>query len=691
MDKGKPYGRLRMDHATAGKKYHQRHGTGVHAYLTPSVYYAPKGQTIVIVEGEKKALALSELSIPAIGISGFFGFEILVDAEREWVPEIIHAFDLLQPTRILFLGDTDTSLNAEFSLAACRLAKRAPCPVYLPRIPLDSPKGIDDCKAVMDGKFSSFWNGIEANAVQLSKEDRVEKLAMLLFRREHDKIISHPKRDWIQDRLIKFAAAFLDSAISLDEITEVAASIGMKKGTFARAVRQESRKGQQAELPEQVEAYYLPPKKSFYVRDTADKFIEIVGSDMLVHLAKKGYSRSTENTPTSRAEDERIKIQTQNNVSYAGPLAGYNAGFYTICDYRVLVTQSPRFKTPKPGDWSIIKAFLEGLFSDPDSPELDQLSHFYGWLKLSYISLSTAKHAQAQAVALAGPPGAGKSLLQGLIAECLGGRVAKPYRYMSGRTEFNMDLFWAENLMMEDETPCTDISSRRAFGARIKEITVNRIHSCHGKGLTAVSLTPLWRLTVSVNDEPENLMILPPIDDSIADKLMLFRVVKSPFPMPMESAEERTAFVATLSRQIPAFLHYLTTWDIPEQIRCKRFGVLHFHHPAILEALTEMAPETRLLGLIDLMLDNREAGDGGPFIGSATELKGQLVTNEHTRHDAQDLLKNSASTGSLLSRLLKAHPKRIKFRRTTGHKTWTVYPIDWEAADEKSSLGGEIE
>jgi hypothetical protein len=29
---------------------------------------------------------------------------------------------------------------------------------------------------------------------------------------------------------------------------------------------------------------------------------------------------------------------------------------------------------------------------------------------------------------------------------------------------------------------------------------------------------------VTVNDEPENLMVLPPIDDSIEDKLIILRI-----------------------------------------------------------------------------------------------------------------------------------------------------------------------
>ena len=61
---------------------------------------------------------------------------------------------------------------------------------------------------------------------------------------------------------------------------------------------------------------------------------------------------------------------------------------------------------------------------------------------------------------------------------------------------------------------------------------------------------------MSVNDEPENLMVLPPIDDSIEDKLIILRASKSPMPMPTATLEQRKAFWETLEERtagVPAF------------------------------------------------------------------------------------------------------------------------------------------
>jgi len=61
---------------------------------------------------------------------------------------------------------------------------------------------------------------------------------------------------------------------------------------------------------------------------------------------------------------------------------------------------------------------------------------------------------------------AASRFMQKILTPILGGRAARPYRYMIGTTDFNSDLFLAEHLMIEDEAAATDISSRKHFWPR---------------------------------------------------------------------------------------------------------------------------------------------------------------------------------------------------------------------------------
>jgi len=298
------------------------------------------------------------------------------------------------------------------------------------------------------------------------------------------------------------------------------------------------------------------------------------------------------NKPYGETADKLTEVQSEKAVNYFGPLAGYRKGFTIEDGNRLLVTESPAIIRPAKGGFETLDGFFRGLLQ---LPEFDQISVFYGWLKIGYEALARNERRPGQALVLAGPAGAGKSLLQNLITEILGGRSAKCYRYMSGRTDFNGDLFGAEHLMVEDDQPSTDFRSRRQFGTNIKEITVNEVQSCHAKHRQAMSLKPFWRMTVSVNDEPENLMILPPVEPSIEDKLILLKCSKIPMLMPTRSIQERKAFRNKLSQELPAFIEFLNSWKIPEALISERFGVSHFHHPELIAALSELAPFMQLL------------------------------------------------------------------------------------------------
>jgi hypothetical protein len=114
--------------------------------------------------------------------------------------------------------------------------------------------------------------------------------------------------------------------------------------------------------------------------------------------------------------------------------------------------------------------------------------------------------------------------------------------------------------------------------------------------------TPFWRVTITVNDKPENLMVLPPLDDSLEDKLLLLRAFKRQMPMPTVTNDERRAFSNRLQSELPAFVHFLTTWEIPPALVSSRFGVAHFHHPELVEAINSLAPEQKLLNLLEVEL-----------------------------------------------------------------------------------------
>ena len=164
---------------------------------------------------------------------------------------------------------------------------------------------------------------------------------------------------------------------------------------------------------------------------------------------------------------------------------------------------------------------------------------------------------------------------------------------------FNSDLFTAEHLMIEDEAASTQLSVRRQFGSMLKNMIVNEHQSLHRKGRDALMVSPFWRVSITVNDEPENLMVLPPIDESLRDKITLLKAFVPEFPYTVDNMEGRRQFRTQLSAELPAFLRYLQTYKIPAASANQRYGVAAFQDAELMQELEELSPEYKLLAIID--------------------------------------------------------------------------------------------
>jgi hypothetical protein len=429
------------------------------------------------------------------------------------------------------------------------------------------------------------------------------------------------------------------------------------------------RKSAKAFLPN-PEFLYDAGTRRYWTRDTRGNWISVSERSLERHLRALGYNPSPPKGEfLSQLDKQIVEIQLTKNISFAGALAGYRQGEQEVCGHRILVTKPPKLIEPTTADFPTLRQILEGMFLDP---QRDQRPYVFAWLKLSIEALRAGLIRPAQVLAMAGPANTFKSSFQNLITLLLGGRSAKPYRYMSGQTDFNKELLGAEHMMIEDEVASTSIRHRRHFGAKIKEFTVNETQSCHGKGLDAITLRPFWRVTISLNDEPEHLLILPPLDEGLADKIILLKAKSFSLPMPTATIEQREIFWKTLVAELPGFVGFLNSFDITPELMSNRFGSIHYHHPDLLSAIDALAPETRLLALIDTVIFG---GNTFPkdWRGSAADLE-KLLLNSEMSYEARKLLEWDNAGGTYLGRLAAKLPNRVRQDRKSNLRGWIISP-----------------
>ncbi|NWK54312.1 hypothetical protein HW115_01720 [Verrucomicrobiaceae bacterium N1E253] len=430
-----------------------------------------------------------------------------------------------------------------------------------------------------------------------------------------------------------------------------------------------------------VDRFFYEGKKGYRFESSQGRYIAQNISDVRRRLKKSGIKNHD-------IDDKIDHIQENRDICYAGEISGRMAGFYDEGGTRFLVTKSPHFIKPKESEFPTIKAILEGALLKHESPENanKQLDSFYGWLQTGVISLRGSNEQHGQAMAFVGGVDCGKSFIQDyIITPCLGGRSAKAALFMQGGTAFNSDLFKAEHLILSDEFMTRDMKSRGKLAANLKKFTVSTHgEQLHAKGVDAISITPWWRVSISLNDTPENLLILPPLNDDVHDKIIILRASREPFPMPTKTAMEKKALREQIEQELPGFLWWLLNkYQIPQERECGRFCISTWHNDEILKLIHAESEEGQFLTLIDshFWSGNDEADEIIPRLekwqGEALELKNQLCSSgsHAAQRSAEKLLGTwSNKPGKLLGKLKKLHGGRIRSKITNGKTIWTIYP-----------------
>lgn len=431
------------------------------------------------------------------------------------------------------------------------------------------------------------------------------------------------------------------------------------------APKPQPRASSAGELPENFAVYYDQMKKAFWVKNGLDQWMMYSESQLSRRLRVLGVKKTFfEDRDLHLVEALIDRIMQENSVDYAGEMAGYPVGTYEILGNRVLITRGPSIPKPAKVPFPTVTQFLDSLLGS-------ERKYFDAWMKAALLALKAGSPFRpGQVLGIAGPPGCGKSLLQDIITEILGGRTAKPYRYLIGDTSFNSDLFRAEHLVIEDEPASVDSRARRHFAGAIKTLCVNRIQSFHPKGKEPMSMSPFWRVSISVNDDQDHLMVLPPLDDSLADKVILLRASPATFPFGTDDLEGRKAFRQRLSQELPGYLYWLRAWRMPASLHDQRYGCVAYQNDDLKKMLQDLEPEYKLWMLIQT-LGVIPTGHFG-WKGTAAKLE-MMLRHEDTSGDIARLFYFNTACGVLLNKLAKIHKRNvIKKSQKHGQQMWQI-------------------
>ena len=420
--------------------------------------------------------------------------------------------------------------------------------------------------------------------------------------------------------------------------------------------------------------WYLDPEGKGWKEDTRDDFASFLYN-------YHGLSKTPKVKGGQSGVQRAIYLVQQNWVNVTTDLAGYHGPrILTHADTRILVKNGPKLVEPFEGDYETLLSFFDGLLTGEPGEHLscwcaDVVRHVYARQLGSFI-----------VPILCGPASAGKSLFQAILTAATGGRSTRPYQVMTGGTPFNEHLFAAEHWIIEDEYSSGDLKARNQLGTAIKNFVANELKLSHGKNKVPFTVPRLLQfLTVTLNNELENISQLPRKHPSLDGKISLYDCQYSPMPMPTGTDEKDRAFWAQLMKELPCWIYDLIyRTPMPAKWQTGRFMV-PWRAEKLSAALDELEPYMKMRDLVHILLwDERRKTDeespvitisrhGDSWLGTPTQIESDLRhQSSPVKTLADDLFRNPSECGRLLTRLCEHFPREYVNKRTAKERLYLL-------------------
>jgi len=363
----------------------------------------------------------------------------------------------------------------------------------------------------------------------------------------------------------------------------------------------------------------------------------------------------------SEVDQAVVRVQEEKRISAALPFVHFPAGPIKLRGNQVINTAKAECMQPaveKVHHWGRrfpwLKQFLEELFGE------EQLPYFIAWAQRFYLGGLVQKPELGQALFLVGPTTCGKTLISTFIlAEAVGGYMDATEFIVEG-SSFSGSYLEAPIMAVDDGEPTSNRNAKTKYSARIKKVVANPGLLYNAKYAKEGLVDWRGRIIVTLNDDPSSLKMLPELQESLMDKLLVLKVHRQKKKFPPASELE-----PMILGELPYFLSYLVHLRPQgEVVGNSRFGVKSFIHEELRQEALSSSQDHAFMEILTLYFSEYsvEHPDKTYWEGSATELVSELTKCELTRGLMKDYtpIRVGRNLGTLISLSLPILRKRSR-------------------------------
>ena len=412
--------------------------------------------------------------------------------------------------------------------------------------------------------------------------------------------------------------------------------------------------------------------QKYWVKDGRKVWSPVLKEDFITRLRLAGFSNKPrkKGDPASEIDEVLIYVQDERRIHGAAPFlfnfeetVDIGAKRYINTHAHVRVLQAA--DDPDPKNWPTLYDWWNDWMDDPRS-----VHYLLSWLKRFYTSAEEGDVRAGHSLIIAGDADFGKSLFSTHILPKIfsGGADAGPF--LMGKENFNRELAESAVWYVDDNTSAASMSEHRRFSEMIKKLTASPKMTVRAMYREPVDIERRGRVVVTTNTDADSLAVLPNLDGTILDKLMILKMSSN--YKPWFRGKTHREIEDIINKELPHALRWLSDeYSPPNHViegASGRFGINTYHHPDIISMAKDLSADQRDWEMLQFWWKLRASND--PWEGNVSELMGTMETFDELKVFTRSL--NKIVFGRTMSKMASHYPAQITKKLVRTGVTYSI-------------------
>jgi len=270
--------------------------------------------------------------------------------------------------------------------------------------------------------------------------------------------------------------------------------------------------------------------------------------------------------------------------------------------------------------------FLETRFDDHERVVM------LAWWKRFYGSALAGDLLPGHALFLVGDVNIGKTLFSNKMIGASVGGFADASSHISKDSEFNRELVGCALWTIDDGQVAADPVSHRKFSEAVKRVVATPTVVYRAMRQDGQSTVHNGRLLITLNYDAYSMQMIPDLETSMEEKVIVERFRSGPFPDPPAACAHATRpYEAAIASELPCLLRWLLDWSPPAAIMGdERLGVASYINSDMRSKALYSGDVGDLLEIVALFVKSLPP-EQGDWVGNASAFYSQASIYETTK------------------------------------------------------------